>query len=38
MEDRDLPIIDYNDNENYVWSVAYDHLFKLYKTHACDEF
>ena len=38
MADKDLPIINYTDNENYVWGVAYDHLFELYKTHACKEF
>lgn len=38
MGDPSIPIIDYTNNENYVWGVVYDHLFELYKTHACKEF
>nr|AGT02512.1 phenylalanine 4-monooxygenase [Angomonas deanei] len=33
-----IPIIDYNEDENYVWSTVYDALTKLYPTHACEEY
>ena len=38
MSDKHLPLVEYNDNENLVWSIVYDHLIDLYKTHACKEF
>ena len=38
MADPDIPNIEYNKNENYVWSVLYPELLELYKTHACKEF
>lgn len=38
MTDANIPIINYNKNENYVWSVLYPKLMELYKIHACKEF
>nr|AGT02805.1 phenylalanine 4-monooxygenase [Angomonas desouzai] len=33
-----IPIVDYNEDENSVWTTVYDTLTKLYPTHACQEY
>nr|AGT02572.1 phenylalanine 4-monooxygenase [Herpetomonas muscarum] len=33
-----IPIIDYTQQENEVWTTVYDHLSKLYPTHACEQY
>ena len=38
LSDKDIPIINYTKEDNYVWGVIYDNLLELYKTHACKEF
>jgi len=38
MTDSHIPLIDYNENDNKVWSILYPELLNLYKTHACKEF
>ncbi|CAJ1029920.1 putative Biopterin-dependent aromatic amino acid hydroxylase [Leishmania utingensis] len=33
-----IPIVNYTEEENRVWSVVYDHLTRLYPTHACQQY
>lgn len=33
-----IPIVDYTSEENEVWTTVYDHLTKLYPTHACEQY
>lgn len=33
-----IPIVDYTEEENRVWTTVYDHLTKLYPTHACEQY
>ncbi|CDW89263.1 phenylalanine 4-monooxygenase [Stylonychia lemnae] len=38
INDKSLPIIEYTDNDNYVWDYCFTRLSKLYKNIACEEF
>ncbi|KAG5500453.1 hypothetical protein JKF63_03546 [Porcisia hertigi] len=33
-----IPIVDYTEEENSVWTTVYDHLTRLYPTHACEQY
>lgn len=33
-----IPVVDYTAEENRVWTVVFDHLTKLYPTHACEAY
>lgn len=38
MSDKQIPIIDYTEQEKEVWSYCYNGLEKLFVTNACEEF
>ncbi len=38
LSDKDLPIIDYTQQEKEVWKFCYGSLQQLFKTNACQEF
>lgn len=38
LDDKTIPIIEYNETEKEVWKYCYPRLLNLYKTNACEEF